>query len=348
MSYHIEKFKTNEEWKESRKFGFGSSEVPTLLGMSHFGSLYQIYCRKKGLPYKEPDMSLQENEKLILGHLLEPVTAQRFADKTGAYIVKQSEGDWLAINDEKPYLRVSPDRLYWRKGDAHTQENLRILELKSANRYIDVDNYDDYWFIQVQYQMGVMGIKHATVCWLAFMPNAHTDYAEVDFDQDVYDIIVNKIEEFREKYLIPGIPPPAQNSEDIKWKWSRSTKKKFIVAPKEIQKQWREYVTVYRDWKKYEKMVEEAKIRLQDFMGDNEVMYDENKFKIASHTETKESLVFDEKRFAEENSELYKKYLVSKPASFRWNISTKLPEEKPAAEKPKKIKKKKETAEEAA
>ena len=73
-----------------------------------------------------------------------------FAARTGAFIVKNSEGDWIAADTKRDYLRVSPDRLFYADGDKHTMRNLRILECKTTSVSVDPDDFPVYWYMTLR------------------------------------------------------------------------------------------------------------------------------------------------------------------------------------------------------
>ena len=68
------------------------------------GNALSVMRRKMGL-----DAPKQENFAMKAGHYLEDAVAQFFKDETGCEIIKRSAIDWMIINTEKPYMRVSPD-----------------------------------------------------------------------------------------------------------------------------------------------------------------------------------------------------------------------------------------------
>lgn len=116
MSYTIIRPKDRQEWLRHRESGIGSSEVGTILGLNPFETPYQLWRRKKGL-----DAPKQENFAMKAGHYLEDAVSLFYRDETGKEIIKASSGDWLIVNNEKNYLRVSPDRTYWDSGQTEVR-----------------------------------------------------------------------------------------------------------------------------------------------------------------------------------------------------------------------------------
>ena len=165
MAYKIIRPESREAWLQEREKGIGSSEATTLMGVNHYEDRYRLFMRKTHQMEPKP-----ASEQMELGHHLEPAVASRFAELTGAWIDPKSEGDWIAVDTKKDYLRVSPDRIWVPAGEEHKKENWRILECKTTGMSVDPDDIPSYWYCQLQYQMGVMGIKKGAVAWISSFP----------------------------------------------------------------------------------------------------------------------------------------------------------------------------------
>ena len=109
---------SREEWLKERERGIGSSEVGTILGVNPFETPYQLWRRKRGL-----DEPKQETFAMKAGHYLEDAVSKFYADATGKEIIKSSSSDWIIVNSEKDFLRVSPDRTFWLPGLPKSQSN---------------------------------------------------------------------------------------------------------------------------------------------------------------------------------------------------------------------------------
>ena len=217
MSYTILKPATHEEWLEERSKGIGSSEVGTIMGVNHFDTPYRLWRRKVGI-----DGPVESNEAMEMGHLLEPAVAQRFEEITGNWVVKNSAGDWIAVDNDRPWLRVSPDRVYIPAGKKRTRANWRILECKTTSQVIDPENIPLYWRCQVQYQMGVLGIKKASVAWISTSPRLHFDYMEMDFNPGFYESMTTELDRFWNENVLGGVAPDDQNADDTLLRYPRS------------------------------------------------------------------------------------------------------------------------------
>ena len=231
MSYRVIRPATHEEWLEERKRGIGSSDAGTIMGASPFQTPYGMYLLKTGRA--EP---VKESDAMFNGHILEPAVAEWFSGKTGSIVDITSEGDWMAVDTERDYLRVSPDRLYWPKGTPaaeQTMRNARVLEIKSTSKTVDKDDLPDYWYCQIQYQMGIMGADAGTLCWITGSPTLHFDYAEVPFNRPFFGALIERIDRFWNENIGKDIPPADTNAADTLRRYPKSRKGLTADAPAE-------------------------------------------------------------------------------------------------------------------
>ena len=171
--------KDRAEWLEHRKYGIGSSEVASILGLNPYETPYQLWRRKKGL-----DKPKDETFAMKAGHYLEDAVTRFWADETGREVIKSSASDWLFVNKEKEYLRVSPDRTFWIPGMPKNNTNKGILECKTTQMQIDADDLPKHWFCQVQYQLGVSELQQGSLAWLS--AGREFGYRDITFVPDFY------------------------------------------------------------------------------------------------------------------------------------------------------------------
>lgn len=231
MAYKIIKPADHEAWLKERENGIGSSEATTLMGVNHYEDRYKLFMRKTHqIPPKE------SSEQMELGHHLEPAVASRFAEVTGAWIDPKSEGDWLAVDTKREYLRVSPDRIWVPKDEEHKKENWRILECKTTGMSVDPDEIPSYWYCQLQYQMGVMGIKKGALAWISSFPVFNFGYREIEFNPAYFELIVQAIDEFWNENILKGVAPEPEDLEDLRVKYG--TKKVTVKGESITAEDW--------------------------------------------------------------------------------------------------------------
>lgn len=202
----IRKPKSHLEWLTERNKGIGSSEIGVIMGVSNFMTPYELYVRKTSDEYKE-----EQNDMLTAGHMLEPIVAQYFELNTGKHVIKSSAGDWVAIDPARPWLRVSPDRLYYRNGKSGERG---ILECKTTQKVFSADDIPPSYFCQVQYQLGVMGLNVATLAWLR--SGYDFKYCEIEFNPEFYRLMTDKATEWWLKHIEQRVPPEPVTAEDVR------------------------------------------------------------------------------------------------------------------------------------
>jgi putative phage-type endonuclease len=90
------------EWLAARKEGIGSSDASAVLGLNPWTSAYEVWAEKLGLLPADPGNNATE-----LGHLLEPVIADRWSRQTGIPVRRAG----LMRSKARPWQQASVDRL---------------------------------------------------------------------------------------------------------------------------------------------------------------------------------------------------------------------------------------------
>lgn len=315
MAYKILRPATHEEWLEQRFYGIGSSEAGTIMGVNHFDTPYRLWRRKTGI-----DGPIEGNEAMELGHQMEPAVASMFAIRTGVEIQKNSEGDWIAVDTRKSHLRVSPDRIYFLPGEKHVRSNQHILECKTTSIAVDKEDIPAYWYCQLQYQMGVMGVRSGALAWISSSPRLHFDYVEIEFNEPFYRALVEAIDFFWYENVQKHVAPEDQNSDDTLLRCPLATEGETIEADEQVQDDWNalKQVTVSI------KNLEETKTRLEDSlkrsMGTAETLVTPSGTVMAQWKNTKESRRFNAKAFLAADPEGYDRYVETIPAGRRFTV----------------------------
>lgn len=306
--YHIINGLTREQWLENRKGGIGASCVGVLLGLDENKTVYQLWRELVGMDPKQT-----ENMAMKRGHLLEDAVAKYYADETGACIKRGTDDDWLAVDNDRPFLRVSPDRIYWEEGAKHSPRNYRLLECKTTDVHLETVNGTEQpmakWVAQLQYQMGVMRVQRGTIGWLRTWPRFGFGYQTHEFDAKLYnEEIVPRIEHFWKFNVLGGNEPTSTTVKDLALKFPES-KAGFTIADEGIMGVCTDYAKVKHDIETLEKQKAELEVRIKDYMGETEqLLSPDNKTTIATWKSTAGGMDFDKKTFIAENPDLYRKY----------------------------------------
>ena len=195
-------------WLQGREQGIGASEAATVLGLNPYETPLQLWRRKVGIDPPKP-----QTDAMRRGHYCEDAVAQWWAHSTGRDIIAASKDDFMFVDPEREYLRVSPDRTYWLPDMPRNDDNKGILECKTTLMAVDPDDLPQAWFCQLQMNLGVAGYSHGSLAWLA----RGLEFGSVDIDlvPSFYDMMAAAIEEFWLKNVKERIEPLPINAADV-------------------------------------------------------------------------------------------------------------------------------------
>ena len=299
MSYTVIRPRDRAEWLKHRESGIGSSEVATIIGLNPWETPYQLWRRKIGL-----DAPKNETFAMKAGHYLEDAVAQFWHDETGQTIIKQSAGDWLIVNKERQYMRVSPDRTYW-LGESRSQKDKGILECKTTQMAIDPDDIPKHWFTQLQYQLGVAELEQGSLAWLC--SGREFGYKNCAFVPEYFELLVESVERFWIDNIQGKNEPEAVNVKDILIKYNKHTDNKVIEVGSDEYNAYTELKEVREQLDAIEERKKELEDKLKMCFGDAEAISYEGQT-LATWKAPKPSEKFDDKAFKAAHPEVAKEY----------------------------------------
>lgn len=292
--------KDHNEWLEYRKSGIGSSEVATILGLNPWETPYQLWRRKVGL-----DEPKTETFAMKAGHYLEDAVSQFWHDETGREIIKSSAGDWLIRDEHRKFLQVSPDRTYWLAGEKHNRDNKGILECKTTQMSVSSDDIPKTWFCQVQYQLGVAGLREGSLAWLC--SGREFGYKDLAFVPDFYAWIVEEVEKFWVDYVLAKKEPVATSVQDVLLKYNRHTDGKIVEISEEIFKAHNSLKEIKKELSELDERKAALEEKIKMVFGDAEgISYGGQT--IATWKAPKPSMKFDDKAFKAAHPDLAKEF----------------------------------------
>lgn len=294
-------FNNRAEWLTARKEGIGASEVATVIGLNPFETPYQLWRRKIGL-----DAPKQENFAMKAGHYLEDAVAQFWHDETGNEIIKVSVEDFMFVNEEKSYLRVSPDRTYWLKDMPKNDDNKGILECKTTQKSIDEEDIPKHWFVQVQMNLGVAGYKQGSLAWLT--QGREFGYKDLMFVPDFYAWLVEEVEKFWIDNIQNKQEPTSANVQDILLKYNTHTDGKIVEVNEEVFKAYNELKQVKEELAEIEERKTELESKIKMGFGDAEAISYGGQT-LATWKAPKESVKFDAEAFQSTHPDMAKDFM---------------------------------------
>lgn len=317
MSNYVIRAKDHQEWLRARQDGIGSSEVATLLGVNPWQTPYQLWLAKTNRGGR-----IVEKESFLMkaGHYLEDAISRFAADDASLDIIKNSAEEFIVVNSEREYMRVSPDRYAWLSGEKHSKENKVIIECKSTQNKIDEEDIPKYWYCQVQYQMGVCELDRAVIAWLT--QGREFGYKWLRFDKELFGIITEEVERFWMDNVLGGAEPALVDVTDVMTKYPKSNDG-VVFADEAILDAYRELKETSDEIKRLEVVKKAAEDRIKIAMGEAERLVlpatqMTPQRTLATWKSSEGRMKFNEKVFGEDYPDIYKDYLVKTEGSRRF------------------------------
>lgn len=188
---------TNEMWLKCREHGpkgnieytVGGSDVATIFGLSPWTTPLELWMVKKG---RMKPKSPPNPDQLAMGHMLEPIAAHFYAQRTGNTV---TDDNYLYQHATLEYALANIDRRYTRKEDGEGG----VLECKSLTYHKAADWADGaipiYYEMQLRYYLAVLDEKHGAFSAL-WGNNPENDLAtpHIERVQAKEDIIFDKLD----------------------------------------------------------------------------------------------------------------------------------------------------------
>lgn len=188
---------TNEMWLKCREHGpkgnieytVGGSDVATIFGFSPWTTPLELWMVKKG---RMKPKSPPNPDQLAMGHMLEPIAAHFYAQRTGNTV---TDDNYLYQHATLEYALANIDRRYTRKEDGEGG----VLECKSLTYHKAADWADGaipiYYELQLRYYLAVLDEKHGAFSAL-WGNNPENDLAtpHIERVQAKEDIIFEKLD----------------------------------------------------------------------------------------------------------------------------------------------------------
>ncbi|XAI95829.1 hypothetical protein [Microcystis phage Mae-JY24] len=275
---------TRAEWLQERRNYIGASDIGKLLldtnghPIHPYGSPYTVWLDKMGLTQND------ENERSLMGQMLEPIVAKRF-QLANVGVKLRATGTHTAKGGQ-PWHRCNPDRLIvGRVSQVHGTPLVKpdpkglkaILQIKTAGFFtgqsfgIDgTDQVPDWYLAQVQYELYCTG---ADLAVLALIYDTHLYRQFLIYRDDaLIRHFVSVADEFWTRYVQTKEEPPAtSHPKDTEWLNQAWTPKNdgVVIATPEIDA---EVDALSRELPRFEKLeaiIAGRKNRIRQAIGEN-------------------------------------------------------------------------------
>lgn len=276
----------NDRWLECRMHGplgdipytVGGSDVAAIFGVSPWTTPLELWLIKKGR-IKPPEKS--NADQLQMGHLLEPIAAYWYGQKSGNAVTEDTN---LYQHADHPYALANFDRRFTRASDGEPG----ILECKSCTYHKAGDWAEDaiplYYELQLRFYLAVadVDIGAFSAVW-GNNPDNDLAMPEIVRDRAKEDMIFERLEEWI--WSLENDKPPTM--QDVKPKLALESLARIYGSSqkdlptvefsgryekplRKIAKLQEELATRNTEIKKLEKEIEAHSVRIAEAMKEHE------------------------------------------------------------------------------
>lgn len=261
-----------EGWLKARTRGIGGSDVGAICGVSPFTSARQIYLNKTGQFQDALKPNEAAKERMHFGHMLEPIVADEYAQRTGNKIIAVNA---TLVHKDYPWALANVDRLI-------VDDDGRpagILECKTTSEYMNEEWESGEILMSYIYQLNwylwILGLeKGAFACLVG--GNKFYYYDMFRNDELLENTIIPAAKKFWFENVL-ALKEPEMQSTDTEFAnsiYSTVIKNSEITLPDdETNELARTVFDCKAKIKELEKIMAEAQNRIKDRLQDNEIGY---------------------------------------------------------------------------
>ena len=274
---------SHKEWMYYRNNGITGSRIAAIMGVSPFDTPLSVYLEMTGQAKPK-----EQTESMYFGTVLEDFIGWEFANRTGFQIEKIN-----AILQHPIYEKFLANIDF-----EVLAEDSAILECKNVGEYMHKEWKDGaprYYYMQGQWYLGVTGLK--TVYFAALCGGNKFIIHKYGRDEKLIEEMYEKATDFWYCHIEPQFPPEAiaGDSATLFSFYPQHEEGKTIELDDEESSLAGDLWTAKVAVERAEQMFEIAKVKLQERMGDAEVV-NYNGLPVATwKTNVKKSRVFNVK-----------------------------------------------------
>ena len=302
-----------ETWLDVRRQGIGSSDAAAAVGLNPYQSQLELWMHKTGkgdlLPSIDP---LDETTPMYWGTLLEPIVAAHYTKRTGNRVRRVNA---VLGHPQIPWMLANIDR------EVVGAPDVQILECKTAGingAKLWKDGVPEYIQLQVMHQLAVTGKQAADVAVL--ICGQELQVHRIERDETMIAQLIALEKQFWELVTAEKEPPvdasesastalrclyPQDSGEDIDFSDDEAASSAFA--------QLQQIRHLMNDWESQEALL---KHQIQQRMGAASfARFAEGS---VSWKRSKDSKVFNAALLQQEQPEIAKAYMSTKPGSRRF------------------------------
>ena len=301
----------NQDFSVDRTKYIGGSDIGAILGLSKFKSPLEVWMEKTGKETKRLD-----SLPLRFGSFAEEFVASEYQRATGFELFHDES---THIHSDYPFMSAHIDRFVLGNGAGSLPT--RILECKTANPFskgewgeTGTDRVPMSYLCQCIWYMAVTDIDRCDLA--ALFGNSDFRIYEINKDEQLENLILEKAQHFWNEYVLKDQPPPAQTEEDYQNLFSKGDCSKKIEASTITLELTKRLHILKEKIDTQEQEISKIKQSVMAQMGDAETLLYQGQI-LATWKSPKESYRLDSKRLEADQPELCKKYKLPVQSSRR-------------------------------
>lgn len=274
----------------------GASDVPAALGVSPYKTKAELGAELLGKVEPKP----VNQEACDIGKRIEPFLAAEYQEKTGNILrpSRSERGQPGYVHPEREWLEVHPD----------FESKDRLVELKTVNPRMAFRHWGDdgdpegvpyYVLAQVVTQVAC----HPTlnrVDVAAYFGGGDFRVFPIEPREDVVDAVMGGLDRFYSQLTDGALPPFTGNDLELVRRLYSTSNGQEVVADLTVRHWVERYKAATKAIVSHEEERDTAKARIQEFMGDNEILTDCDGIKLFTWKKAKDGQKVDWKAVAKE------------------------------------------------
>lgn len=251
---------SHKEWMYYRNTGITGSRIAAIMGESPYGTPLSVYLEMTG-----QSKPLEQTEAMYFGTVLEDFIAWEYTNRTG-----------LETREIKSILQHPIYEIFLASIDREIiAEKNGILEIKNVGEYKAFEWKNDaprYYYIQGQWYLGVTGLEY--VDFAAFIGGNKFVTHRYPRDEALIEEMQLKATDFWYEHIETQIPPDAieGDSMTLKGMYPQHEDGKVVELDEDESSLAGDLWTASVAVKQAEEMFEIARVKMQERMGDAEVV----------------------------------------------------------------------------
>lgn len=300
-----------QDWVDARQDYLGGSEVAAALGKSPYQTPFQLWLLKTGRQAPQGSTSITE-----LGHILEPVCAEKFTQVTGLKVRNISEP---YEHEECPYLRGNIDRQIV-SSEKHQGPGVLEIKTTTSHRMRNEPNaYPLSWEYQIQHYLLLTSYQYAYLIVMERDTGVFHDPIYIERNEELIAINTQKVIEWWENHVIADVPPDAMTDEDLLILYPDAKEGETVEANPKLYAYYDQLRKVRERLEEYNRHKESLEHLLKEELGNAEHMTLAGRRLLSWKNSTQRR--FDTTTFRKEYPQLYKEFL-KETTTRRFTINT--------------------------